>query len=222
MLGWFQRLMPREDKFFELFERHAAVVVAGADALRKLLDTNGQGGKKYCEEIFARENEADEITRQVLVAVRRTFITPFDRSDIQTLISTMDDSIDQMNKTAKTITLFEVKNFEPEMQRMGEIIFQAANLTQQAVPLLSSIGTNAGRLHELTAEVIRIEEQADQLNDEGRRNLYRRIRDGGNGGSNAGAMDFIVGAELYSSLEKVVDRFEDVSNEINSIVTDHL
>ena len=218
MLGWFQRLMPREDKFFELFERHAAVVVAGADALRKLLDTNGQSGKPYCEEIFARESEADEITREVLVAVRRTFITPFDRSDIQTLISTMDDSIDQMNKTAKTITLFEIKSFEPEMQRMGEIILQAANLTQQAVPLLSSIGTNAARLHELTAEVIRIEELADQLNDEGRRNLYRRTRDGGN----AGAMDFIIGAEIYSSLEKVVDRFEDVSNEINSIVTDHL
>jgi predicted phosphate transport protein (TIGR00153 family) len=217
MLGWFQRLMPREEKFFELFDRHAAVIVAGADALRKLLATDGQNGK-YCQEIFARENEADEITRQVLVAVRKTFITPFDRSDIQTLISAMDDSIDQMNKTAKTITLFEVKNFEPEMRQMGDIIFQAANLTQQAVPLLSSIGTNAARLHELTAEVIRIEEQADQLNDEGRRNLYRRTRDGGN----LGAMDFIIGAELYDSLEKVVDRFEDVSNEINSIVTDHL
>jgi len=217
MLGWFQRLMPREEKFFELFDRHAAVIVAGADALRKLLATDGQNGQ-YCQEIFARENEADEITRQVLVAVRRTFITPFDRSDIQTLISAMDDSIDQMNKTAKTITLFEVKSFEPEMRRMGEIIFQAANLTQQAVPLLSSIGTNSARLHELTAEVIRIEEQADQLNDEGRRNLYRRTRDGGN----FGAMDFIIGAELYDSLEKVVDRFEDVSNEINSIVTDHL
>jgi uncharacterized protein len=218
MLGWFQRLMPREEKFFDLFERHAAVVVAGADALRKLLGTNGQSGKQYCEEIFARENEADEITREVLVAVRRTFITPFDRSDIQTLINAMDDSIDQMNRTAKTITLFEIKTFEPEMLQMAEIIWQAANLIRQAVPLLSSIGTNAARLNELTVEVIRIEEQADHLNDQGRQNLYRRTRDGGNGG----AMDFIIGAELYDSLEKVVDRFEDVSNEINSIVTDHL
>ncbi len=217
MLGWFQRLMPREDKFFELFERHAAVVVAGADALRKLLETDGQNGK-YCQEIFARENEADEITRQVMIAVRRTFITPFDRTDIQTLISSMDDSIDQMNKTAKTITLFEIKSFEPEMRQMGEIIFQAANLVQQAVPLLSSIGTNVTRLNELTAEVIRIEEQADHLHDEGRQKLYRRARDGGGGG----AMTFITGAEIYDSLEKVVDRFEDVSNEISSIVTDHL
>src|ERR1044071_5351110 len=197
MLDWFERLMRGEDKFFELFKQHAAIIVAGADALRKLLETGDQTGE-YCKQVFARENEADEITRQVLLAVRRTFITPFDRSDIQALISAMDDSIDQMNKTAKTITLFEVKNFEPEMQRMGEIILQAANLTRQRVPLVSPIGTNSAKLHELTAEVIRIEEQADQLNDEGRRNLYRRIRDGGN----SGAMDFILGAELYDSLEK--------------------
>jgi predicted phosphate transport protein (TIGR00153 family) len=217
MLDWFQRLMPKEDKFFDLFQQHAAVIVAGADALRKLLATDDRTGE-YCKQIFAKENEADEITRQVLVAVRRTFITPFDRSDIQALINSMDDSIDQMNRTAKTITLFEIKSFEPEMRQMGEIIWQAANLVQQAVPLLSSIGTNAGRLNELTAEVIRIEEQADQIHDAGRQNLYRRMRDG----ADSGAMKFIIGAELYDSLEKVVDRFEDVSNEINSIVTDHL
>ena len=217
MLDWFQRLMPREDKFFELFRQHAAIVVAGADALRKLLATDNRDGE-YCTQIFAKENEADEITRQVLVAVRRTFITPFDRSDIQALINSMDDSIDQMNKTAKTITLFEIKSFEPEMRQMGEIIFQAANRLPPAGPLRSSIGTNAVKLNELTAEVIRIEEQADHLNDEGRQKLYRRTRDGGD----AGAMTFIIGAGLYDSLEKVVDRFEDVSNEINSIVTDHL
>ena len=209
--------MPREDKFFELFRQHATVIVAGADALRKLLATDDRTGE-YCKQIFAKENEADEITRQVLVAVRRTFITPFDRTDIQALINSMDDSIDQMNKTAKIITLFEIKSFEPEMREMGEIIWQAANLVQQAVPLLSSIGTNAGRLNELTAEVIRIEEKADQIHDQGRLNLYRRAR----GGGDSGAMTYIIGAELYDSLEKVVDRFEDVSNEINSIVTDHL
>jgi predicted phosphate transport protein (TIGR00153 family) len=217
MLDWFQRLMPREDKFFELFQQHATIIVAGADALRKLLETGDQTGE-YCKQIYAKENEADEITRQVLVAVRRTFITPFDRTDIQALINSMDDSIDQMNKTAKIVTLFEIKGFEPEMREMGEIIWQAANLVQQAVPLLSSIGTNAGRLNELTAEVIRIEEKADQIHDQGRLNLYRRARDGGD----SGAMQYIIGAELYDSLEKVVDRFEDVSNEINSIVTDHL
>src|SRR5215472_16826336 len=149
MLGWFQALMPREARFFALFEKHAGIVVAGAEALRGLL-RGGNTVTAYCQEIFQREAEADDVTREVLLAVRRTFVTPFDRTDIQDLISSMDDAIDQMNKTAKTIVLFEVHSFEPHMQQMSDIILQVAKLTQEAMPLLSSIGTNAGQLNTLT------------------------------------------------------------------------
>jgi Phosphate transport regulator (distant homolog of PhoU) len=89
-----------------------------------------------------------------LTAVRRTFITPFDRTDIQDLVTSMDDAIDQMNRTAKTITLFEVRSFDPQMQQMGEIILQAAELVLEAMPLLSSIGGNAGQLNVLTEKII--------------------------------------------------------------------
>jgi predicted phosphate transport protein (TIGR00153 family) len=212
------RLVPGADaqRFFELFVRHATIVVAGAEALRGLLQ-GGDGVEHYCKQIFEREAEADEITREVLTAVRRTFITPFDRNDIQDLATMMDDAIDQMNKTAKTITLFEVRTFEPQMQQMGAIILQAANLVLEAVPLLSSIGSSAGRLNALTEEIIRVEEQADQIYDQGRKALFLANQQG-----SAGAMNFIIGAELYDHLENVVDRFEDVSNEINSLVIDHL
>ncbi len=218
MLGWFQALMPKEERFFELFVRHAKIVVAGAEAMSGLLQ-GGDGIEHYSKQIFEREAEADEITRQVLTAVRRTFVTPFDRTDIQDLISSMDDSIDQMNKTAKIITLFEVRSFEPQMQQMGGIIVQAAKLVLEAVPLLSSIGNNAGRLNTLTAQIIQIEEQADQVCDQGLKALFVANRQGGPQGN---AMNFIIGTEVYDHLEKVVDRFEDVSNEINSLVTDHL
>jgi uncharacterized protein len=218
MLAWFQALMPREERFFELFVRHATIVVAGAEALRGLLQ-GGDGVEHYCQQIFEREAEADEITREVLTAVRRTFITPFDRTDIQDLATMMDDAIDQMNKTAKTITLFEVRTFEPQMQQMGEIILQAANLVLEAVPLLSAIGNNAGRLNALTEKIIRVEEEADQVYDQGRKALFLANRQGN---ADGGAMIFIIGAELYDHLENVVDRFEDVSNEINSLVIDHL
>jgi Protein of unknown function DUF47 len=99
----------------------------------------------------------------VLVAVRRTFITPFDRTDIQDLITSMDDAIDQMNKTAKTIVTFELRDFQPCMQQMSEIIVQSAQLVLEAVPLLSSIGTNAGHLNALTAKIINVEEEADEI-----------------------------------------------------------
>src|SRR5262245_30449684 len=157
MLGWFQALMPKEGRFFDLFERHAGIVVAGAEALRGLLQ-GGDQVEQYCQQIFEREAEADEVTREVLIAVRRTFITPFDRTDIQELVSSMDDSIDQMNKTAKTITLFEVRSFAPQMQQMGDIILQASRLVLEAMPLLSSVGKNAARLNALTENIIRVEE----------------------------------------------------------------
>ncbi len=118
MLGWFRALMPKDDRYFDLFARHSQTLVAGATALEGLLQ-GGDAAHGYAREIIKREEEADAITREVLLAVRRTFITPFDRSDIQDLIQSMDDAIDQMNKAVKTIELFEVKTFSPVDARDG-------------------------------------------------------------------------------------------------------
>src|SRR5690242_4644727 len=133
MLGWFQALLPREQKFFDLFEAHARTLVAGAASLRALLDGGDQVPDR-CAEVARHENEADVITRDVLLAVRRTFITPFDRGDIRELITSMDDAIDQMHKTAKAILLFDQRQFQPDMVRLGDIVVQCAELTAEAVP----------------------------------------------------------------------------------------
>lgn len=214
MLGWFQALMPKEQRFFDLFERHAEIIVAGAGALRGLLE-GGEGVRRNGLAIAQREAEADEITRLVLTAVRRTFITPFDRSDITGLITSMDDAIDQMNRTVKVVTLFEVEKFDPPMREMGDIIVEAARLTAEAVPLLAAIGKNAARLNVITEKMIEIEECADQLHEQGRKELYKANKNGS-------AMAFIVGTEIYDNLEKIVDRFEDVANEITAIVIEHV
>src|SRR6195256_764202 len=208
MLGWFRALMPREERFFELFIRHAQVTVAGAVALRALL-TGSKDVAQCCKEISQREAEADELTREVLTALRRTFITPLDRGDIKDLITSMDDAIDQMNQTAKVITLFELRSFDPPMREMGEIIVRSARLSMDAVPLLGSLSRESSRLHGLTEEMIRLEEQADQLHDQGRKELFQRQKD---------PIGFVIGSEVYNHLEMVVDRFEDVANEISAIV----
>jgi predicted phosphate transport protein (TIGR00153 family) len=212
MLGWFRALMPREERFFELFIRHAQVTVAAAVALRALL----KGSKdvaQCCKEISQREAEADEIAREVLTALRRTFITPLDRGDIKDLITSMDDAIDQMNQTAKVITLFELRTFERPMQEMGEIIVRAAQLIVEAVSLLGSLARESNRLNALTEEVIRIEEQADQLHDQGRKELFLNQHE---------AIAFVIGTEVYGHLEEVVDRFEDVASEISAIVIENV
>jgi uncharacterized protein Yka (UPF0111/DUF47 family) len=98
--------MPKEGRFFELLARHSDAVAARAKALRNMLE-GGDAVMRSCKLVMDRERDADDITREVLIAIRRTFITPFDRGDIKDLITAMGNSIDQMQKTAKTIMLFE-------------------------------------------------------------------------------------------------------------------
>ena len=214
MLSWFQALMPKEGRFFDLFEAHAATLVAGAQSLHRLLE-GGPEVPGHCEAVARHEAEADEITRDVMLAVRRTFITPFDRGDIRDLITSMDDAIDQMHKTAKVTALFEQREFQPDMLRLGEIIVRTANLTAEAIPLLRAMRNNAHQLNIITEQVTRLEEESDHLYDAGIAALYRDV-------GKADPMAYIVGAEIYDHLEKVVDRLEDVANRISGVLIEHL
>jgi predicted phosphate transport protein (TIGR00153 family) len=213
MLSWFQKLMPKEERFFDMFEKHARTLTAGADILRKLLE-GGPDVPRYCQQLMDEEHKADDVAREVLLAVRRTFITPIDRGDIKELITLMDDSIDQMQKTAKTIQLFEVNAFEPHMRAMGDAIVESARLVSEIVPLLRAMHENASRINAKAEKVTKIEEQADHLHDEGVKALFN--------GGRADPMSFIIGTEIFSHLEKVVDRFEDVANRVSGIVIEHV
>jgi hypothetical protein len=213
MLNLFKKLMPQEARFFDMFERHADALVGGAEVMSRMF-AREEGIQEACRQISNFEEQADEVTREVLHAVRRTFLTPFDRSAITDLISSMDDAIDEMQKTAKAITQFDVAHFEPQMRDMAALAEQAAILVREALPLLRKVGSNHVKLDEITEKIVHLEEEADNLHDSGLKTLYQTHRDGN-------AMFYIVGREIYSHLEKVLDRFEDVANEISGIVIDH-
>ncbi|MBN9029436.1 MAG: nuclease PIN [Rhizobiales bacterium 63-7] len=214
MLSLFRKLMPREDRFFDMFARHSRTVVAAAEALDQLL--SGQDIEANCRKIVDLENQADDLTREVLTAVRLSFITPFDRGDIKDLIQSMDDAIDMMHKTVKTIRLYEQTEFEPGMREMGKAVVEAAHLVAEAVPLLDRIGVNAHRLNGLVEDVTRVEGRSDDLHDQGLKDLFRKH------GASGNAMAYMIGSEIYGELEKVVDRFEDVANEISGIVIENV
>jgi len=214
MLGWFRALLPREDKFFDLFEKQSRILVAGAEALERLL-AGGADIEQHCQKIVDLEEEADEVTRQVMIAVRKSFITPFDRGDIKDLIESMDDAIDMMHKVVKTVRLFEQTEFAPRMREMGAVVVEAARLTAEAVPLLEKVGANVVRLGAIAEEITKVEEHSDQLHDAGLKELFQTY-------GRTDAMAWIIGNELYGQLEKVVDRFEDVANEISGIVIENV
>ena len=213
MFAWFQRLLPQTGGFFELFEAHAVSLVAAADATGRLF----QGGEKSAEhirEIYEREHDADEIIRATLTTVRRTFLTPFDRSSIISLIGAMDNAVDEMQAGARAVELYEVTDFAPEMRDMAAIVVDAARLVAEAMPLLRDVGRNGGRLHELTERLVRMEGHADEIHAAG---LKKSFQAHGTGD----AMAFVVHREIYKHLERIVDAFEDVANEIDGIVIDH-
>ncbi len=212
MFAWFQRLLPRTGDFFGMFEAHATTIVAAARALEKLVDGETPH-KEYIAEIDRREHEADEIIRQVLTTIRRTFLTPFDRGAITSLIGAMDDAIDEMQSTARAIDTYELGHFTGEMKQMVGMIAEAASLTAEAMPLLRDISRNGPRLHEITEKVVGLEGDADDVREAGLKKAFAEQSDE--------PMQFIVSREIYKHLERVTDAFEDVANEIDGIVIDH-
>ena len=214
MLQWFQRLMPRQDAFFPAFERHAAVMIKAAVALREMV-AGGDQLKLRFQDILDLEHEADGIAREVLLGLRTTFITPFDRADIQSLITSMDDSVDECKATAKGIMLFEMTNFEPDMRAMADAIVECSELAQRAVKKLSDVTRNATELNEICLQITRIEGDADDAYDRGLELLYHKVKGGD-------ALDFIRGSEIYKHLEDTVDSLDDVADEIQGIVIEHV
>src|SRR6201988_613379 len=185
LMRWFRALLPKEERFFELFAKHSEAVQQGALALQGML-RGGEETPVFCQRVSQFENDADNITREVLTAVRRTFITPFDRGDIKNLITAMDDAIDQMQQTAKAVVLFEVRTFEPPMREIGTLLVECANLVGRALPLMQSIGSNVAMLSAITEEIGKLEGRIDDLHDIGLKELFLKHRSGN-------SMDFIVG-----------------------------
>jgi predicted phosphate transport protein (TIGR00153 family) len=214
MLQWFQRLIPRQNVFFPAFERHAAVMVKAAVALREMV-SGGDQLKSRFQEILDLEHEADSIAREVLLGLRTTFITPFDRADIQSLITSMDDSVDQCKATAKAIMLFEMTKFEPDMCKMTDAVVECSELASRAVAMLSDVAKNATALNEICLQISRIEGDADDAYDRGLEMLYQKVKGGD-------ALEFIRGSEIYKHLEDTVDGLDDVADEIQGIVIEHV
>ena len=212
MFGWFQRLLPQRGDFFGMFEAHAATLVRAADALQELA-SDGASPHQLLQQIQDHEHQADELIRDVLTAVRKTFLTPFDRGSITSLIGSMDDAIDEMLAAARAIDLYQLRELRPEMREIVDLISEAAAVTAEAVPLLRNVSANGAKLHQLTGRLVTLEGQADEIHAIGLKNAFQTAR--------ADPLQFAVSREVFKNLERVTDAFEDVANQIDGIVIDH-
>src|ERR1700709_1291993 len=155
LMHFFRSLMPRDQKFIERFTEHARLIVPAAEAFRALMSGDGRAAQ-HAVEINRLEDAADQITRETILAIHRTFVTPFDRSQILDLITALDDTIDLMKDTGRRMVRYGVA-FTPEMQGMADCVVRATIELRDGMPLLGSIDRNSDRLSAMSVAVRRIE-----------------------------------------------------------------
>jgi len=213
MFAWFQRLLPQRGDFFGMFEAHATALVGAAQALQKF-SADGDSPHAHLERIQEYEHIADDVIRDMLKAVRKTFLTPFDRGAITSLIVAMDDAIDEMLAAARAIDLYELRELRAEMKEIINLISEAAAITAEAIPLLRDVSRNAVKLHQLTERLVHLEGEADDVHAAGLKRAFQEV-------AKTSSIDFAVAREVLKNLERVTDAFEDVANQIDGIVVDH-
>jgi uncharacterized protein len=211
LLRAFRSLMPQDERFIERFCEHSKLIVPAAEAFRALMSDDGRA-EQHAAEINRLEDAADTVTRDTVLAIHRTFVTPFDRSQILDLITALDDTIDLMKDTGRRMLRYEV-GFTPEMQGMADCIVRATHELRDGMPLLGSIDRSVDRLSNMSVAVRQIEGEADELLDRGLRTLFA---------SDKSAGYKLTVEKVYDLVEAVVDRCEDVVDVIDGIVVEQV
>lgn len=206
-------LMPKEERFVDHFAAHADRMVAAAAALTAFMKAGPGEREERFKQVCTIEGEADAIARETLFALHRAFITPFDRSDIHALTTSLDDAVDLIEEVAQHAMLYKVDSFSPRMLELAGMIEQSAALLVEAIPLLNDINRNVERINGLCERIGRIESDADHVLRKALSELIETKPD---------TIEFLGRKEVYELLETVTDRCDDVSDLIEGILLDHV
>jgi uncharacterized protein len=203
--------MPREEKFFDLFEESARNMVKVAHSLKELLD-NWQDVEREVEEITELEHQGDTITHQILAQLHRTFITPFDREDIALLSHTMDDVVDFIHASADSMLIYKIEKPTQRAKELADIIVQATDEIEKTMPQLRRRGAELRKVLEHCVEMNRLENMADIVYRSALAELFADSTD---------MAHVIKWREIYEHMESATDRCEDVANVIEGVALKH-
>lgn len=206
----FGRFMPTEGKFFELFNAHAELAVTASHQLVELVN-DLQNVESHARAINNSEKKADRITHDTVDLLHKTFITPLDRDEIHNLITTMDDILDLMEDVAEAISLYDVRDVTEEAKELAKICVSCCERVQKAVGMLSNM-SNASEILKITAEIDRLESEADRVMRAALSKLFREEND---------VKRLIKLKAIYELLETITDKCEDVANIIEGIVLEN-
>lgn len=215
--GIFSRLMasitPRSDNYFILFNNLADCAVRASKVLAVMAAVNDtEKFEQHFAEIRAIESEADEYTKEILLSLHKTFITPFDRREIRELAMALDDIIDYMEAIPQSAKIYGHSNFTPEMVALGQILLRASEKVRDAIHMLSDM-KDAERILRACEEISGIEGEADHVMRAGMQRLFAEESD---------ARTLIRSRELYDLFEEAVDSCEDVADVIHGVVLERI
>ncbi|QDC43845.1 DUF47 domain-containing protein [Methylophilus medardicus] len=206
-------ISPRNDNYFVLFNRLADCAVRGSKVLALMAAVVDQADfHKHFAAIRDIESEADEYTKEILLSLHKTFITPFDRREIRELAMALDDIIDYMEAIPQSVEIYGHSKFTPEMVALGQILLRAAEKVQDAVHMLSDM-KNAERILRTCEEISKIEGEADHIMRSGMHRLFSEDHD---------ARTLIRSKQLYDLFEEAVDSCEDVADVIHGVVLERI
>jgi len=202
--------MPREGKFFDLFNAHAERIVEGARELAAMMSRFDEL-EAHAQRIDDVERAADKITHETITLLHRTFITPFDREQIHALITRMDDILDLIQDVAESIALYDLQAVTPEAKQLAEICQQTCGRVKSAVALLTNVRDSQAIL-KMCEEIDRLESDADRVMRAAMSKLFREEND---------LKQVMKLRVIYDLLETITDRCEDVANIIEGIVIEN-
>jgi predicted phosphate transport protein (TIGR00153 family) len=202
--------IPKEKKFFDLFEANIANALKVAEELKELVESWEYLATK-ASLIDDLEHEGDHFTHQIMALLHRTFITPFDREDIAALANAMDDVVDFMHAAVMAMEMYKVEKPSPRAKELAMILVAAVKELQLALGLLR----NSSRLRDMLphcVEVNRLENAADTIFRSAMMELFENSTD---------FAYVIKWREIYEHLETATDRCEDVANVLEGIALKH-
>jgi len=197
------RLLPRDEKFFDLFKEAAQNALGGAEALQEMFD-HYRNPQESWKKIVDFEHEGDRITHRIMRMLNQTFITPIDREDIHALTAALDDVMDAIEAAASRMVLYKIEEVTPEAKKLTRIIVTS---TEQVVKAVSHM-PKLEDVEEYCIELNRLENAADEIYREAVAALF---------GGERPPLDVIKWKEIYEILETTTDRCEDVANIVESI-----
>jgi len=202
--------VPKDTAFFPLFEHDVKILVKAAELFKTLMDTHEiEQREPIIKQIKALELEGDEVTHEIYSQLNKSFITPFDREDIHELATSIDDVLDHLNGASQRILLYKPKLLIPDVKEFTELIHQAAKEIEFSVNGLRNAAKNKDKVIQSCNVLKTIENKGDNLYQMGISRLFDEEKD---------TIELIKTKEILATLEKAINKAEDVSDVIKTIL----